>query len=124
MRLLGVDRNTADGPVLYVAGADLMDGTPILDIKPYLPFTDSHPEAAGGFADSVKEYALTVTFPEVLETKIPPDKRAGLYQRLSQDPRPAYQRDPDREYGLHYAGFNVVFSVKGDNLTIKAVETL
>ncbi len=122
VRLLGVELHTVDGPVLHVAGADLMDGTPILDIKPYLPFTDSHPDAVGGFADGVKDYTLTVDFPEVLKARIPPEKQAGLLQILSQDPRPAYQKDPEREYGLHYAGFNVAFIVKGDNLTVKAVE--
>ena len=124
VRLLGVELHTADGPVLHVAGADLMDGTPILDIKPYLPFTDSHPDAVGGFADGVKDHALTVAFPEALKAKIPPEKQAGLCQILSQDPRPAYQRDPQREYGLHYAGFNVMFSVKDNDLTVKAVEIL
>lgn len=124
VRLLKVDLHTPRGPVLCVSGADLMDGTPILDIKPYLPFTDSHPEAIGGFADDVKDHALTVDMPEVLEMRIPPEKREGLRQILSQDPRPAYQQDPEREYGLHYAGFNVMFNVKENRLTVKAVETL
>ena len=124
VRLVGMDLHTPDGPVLYVTGADLMDNTPILDIKPYLPFTDSHPDAIGGFADSVKGYALTVEFPPECEAKIPPDKREGLRQILSQDPRPAYQQDPLREYGLHYANFNVRFTVSAHTLKVIGVEEL
>jgi len=110
------------GPVLEVFGADLMDGTPILDIKPYLPFTDSHPDAAGGFADAVLDYALSVAFPEELLFKIPEDRRAGLLEILAEDPRPSYQNDAGRVYGFLFAGFEVRFTVADGVLTVRSVE--
>ena len=109
------------GPVINVKGADLMDGTPIYDVKPYLPFTDSHPEARGGFADDVKDYALEVVFPEEWLQMIPADKREGLFGILAQDPRPSYQRKPDRVYGLTFAGFDIRFTVMDDVLTVVEV---
>ena len=114
VRLIGVEK-TADGTVLRVSGADLMDGTPILDIKPYLPFTDCHPDAVGGFADDRRAYSLEVQFPEHLLEMIPEKKRASLIELLSEDPRPQYQDDPDREYGLGFAGVNIIFFV-GDGV--------
>lgn len=106
------------GPVLYVAGADLMDGTAIYDIKPYLPYTDSHPEAASGFAGEVLGYELEVVFPEVWLTMIPEEKRKALIAVLKQDPRPSYQHMPERIYGVEFAGFDVRFTVQEQILTV------
>jgi len=108
--------------VLIVEGADLMDGTPIYDIKPYLPITDCHTDAKGGFSDEKSGYSLQVIFPEPLQCCLPAEKLTGLQQILSQDPRPAYQDDPAREYKLSYAGFRIVFQVEKDVLTVKKVE--
>lgn len=108
----------AEGPVLTVSGADLLDGTPILDLKPYLAYTDSHPEAIGGFADPVRDYALEVNCPDALLERLPSDKREPLKQILRQDPRPSYQDDPERRYGFQYAGFDVRFFVKDRVLTV------
>ena len=106
------------GPVLHVRGADLMDGTPIFDIKPYLPYVDAHPDARGGFTDTTKFYTLQVQAePEVLE-QIPADKRDALLGVLRSDPRPSYQHDPERLYGLSFGGVEVKFKVDGDVLTV------
>lgn len=109
------------GPVLHVLGADLMDNTPIYDIKPYLPFTDSHPEAVGGFADPLKDYALEVEFPEQFLRLIPGERREALLGVLAQDPRPSYQNDPQRIYGLQFGGFDIRFTVRGTVLSVCAV---
>ena len=109
------------GHVLHVTGADMVDGTPILDIKPYIPYADCRPDAVGGFADAHAEDRLTVDFPPELLSRIPEDRRATLLDALAQDPRPAYQRDPDRLYGLPYAGFDVKFTVSGNTLTVTDV---
>ncbi len=106
------------GPVLTVAGADLMDGTPIYDIKPYLPYTDSRPHAAGGFAEDVYDYALDVDFPPALLNRIPPEHREALMGLLRQDPRPAYIDDPARRYGFNFLTFDVRFTVDGGKLTV------
>lgn len=106
------------GPVLAVSGADLMDGTPIYDLKPYLPYTDSHPEAVGGFADAFVDYALEVDFPEELLLQIPEDKREALLGILGQDPRPAYLEDPRRLYGFNYLDRDVRFRVEDGRLTV------
>ena len=106
------------GPVLHVAGADLMDGTPIYDVKPYLPYTDSRPDASGGFAEEHLDYALEVEFPPALLARIPEDKRRALLDLLAQDPRPAYIRDPARRYGFNYLDFDVRFTVEGGKLTV------
>lgn len=121
VRLLGVEDHDEYGVVLRVAGADLLDGTPIFDIKPYLAYTDSHPEAIGGFADDVLEYALTVEFPEQLLSRIEPDKRSSLLAVLEQDPRPAYQHDPDRIYALDFATYTVRFCVQETVLKVTDV---
>lgn len=116
-----LDRISVDskkGPVLHVSGVDLMDGTPIYDIKPYLPYADCHPEATGGFAEEVKEYELEVVFPEELLFMIPKSKRKAIIGVLAQDPRPAYHKDPDRRYGVEFAGFDVRFQVKDGVLTV------
>lgn len=122
VRLDRVELDPALGPVLHVSGADLMDGTPIFDIKPYLPYTDSHPQAAGGFTDGLAHTPLTVECSPALLEHIPADSREGLLGVLAGDPRPRYQEDPQRVYGLSFAGRNVKFTVDGDRLTVIAVE--
>lgn len=112
------------GPVLIVSGADLLDGTPIYDIKPYLPFTDSHPDAAGGFADAFVEYGLQVQIDDALLGQIPAGKREALLGVLQQDPRPAYQHDEERVYGVAFGAQNIRFQVQGDVLRVIAVESL
>lgn len=112
VRLEEVELNTPEGPILHVVGADLMDGTPILDIKPYLPYADSHPEAAGGFAEAVKEYHLEVDFPETWKACVTEEEYRVLTQLLEQDPRPSYQEDSARVYGMQYAGLEVKFTVE------------
>lgn len=107
------------GPVLHVAGADLLDGTPIYDIKPYLTYTDSHPEATEGFAGALKEKELKVNFPKELLSYYPEEKRRAVVGILRQDPRPAYDSDETRVYGVEFAGFDVRFTVAGDLLTVK-----
>lgn len=117
VRLEGVERQ--DGAcTLLVSGADMMDGTPIYDIKPYLPYADSRPDASGGFGERMKSYRLRVTAEEALLRPIPPEKRPALLAALEGDPRPAYQHDPTRVYGFLYAGFDVRFTVDEDVLTV------
>lgn len=118
VKLEKVDMDPKDGPVLYVSGADLMNGTPIYDIKPYLAYTDSHPEAVCGFADRVKAYELKVEFPEEFLLQIPEEHRPAAIALLAQDPRPSYQNDPDRRYGMAYAGYDIRFHVRDDVLTV------
>ena len=113
---------TQSGPVLHVVGADLVDGTPIYDIKPYLPYCDSHPEATGGWTDRVEGGTLSVVFPEKLLKAVPESHRSSLVGILEQDPRPRYQDDPERIYGMTYAGVNVKFSVREGVLTVVEVE--
>ena len=108
----------ANAPYLTVSGADLMHGTPIYDIKPYLPHIDSHPEARGGFALPAAAHRLEVRFPEVWLEKVPESLRAGLIEVLAQDPRPSYQHDADRVYGFPFAGLEVRFTVDGEVLTV------
>ena len=124
VKLVEVNLHTKDGPVLYVAGADLADQTPIYDIKPYLPYADCHPDATDAFEESRSAKPLEVVFPDVLLQKIPTDKRAGLIQALSQNPRPGYQHDPNRRYGFNFAGFDVRFQIDGDTLTVAEIVTL
>ena len=124
VKLVNADLHTKDGPVLYVAGADLADGTPIFDIKPYLPYADSHPDALDAFSDSRKAEPLEVVFPEALLAKIPEEKRAGLYQTLRQNPRPGYQHDPTRRYGFNFAGFDVRFTIRANTLTVVEIVPL
>ena len=106
------------GPVLTVCGADLMDGTPIFDIKPYVPYADCRPEAVGGFTDAVDDFLLEVDCPEDLLAFVPEEKRDALLGVLAHDPRPSYQRDPERVYGMAFAGFNVRFRVNGNVLSV------
>lgn len=118
VRLLKVEPNTPEGPVLTVAGADLMDGTPILDIKPYIPYADCQPEATGGFTDTAGDFLLKVEFPPELLERVPEDRREALMGVLSHDPRPSYQRNAERVYGMEFAGWNVRFRVEGDILLV------
>lgn len=107
---------------MRVRGADMLDGTPIYDIKPYLPLADSHPEATGGFAAPLAAHTLRVEFPPELLEKVPRRARAALVEALAQDPRPSYQHDPERVYGMPFAGVDVRFVVNGDVLTVRGVE--
>lgn len=116
-----VEMDEALGPVLHIRGADLLDGTPIYDIKPYLPYVDSHPDARGGFTEETRDYALRVDFPDALLTRIPADKREALLQVLSQDPRPSYQDDPQRVYGMSFAGWEIKFTVSHGVLCVQDV---
>lgn len=118
VRLIDVKLHTAEGPLLYVAGADLLDGTPIFDIKPYLPYTDSHPEARSGFAPTPSDRLLDVECPERLAVKIPVELQSSLFDLLANDPRPSYHDDPERVYGMRFWSYNVKFSVDGKKLTI------
>ena len=123
VRLNGIRPDPKLGPVLEISGADLMNGTPILDIKPYLAYTDSHPDAAGGFTDLNEWRKLTVVFPQELLERIPENRRNSLIGVLEQDPRPSYQKDGARVYGLTFAGQNIRFSVQSGILTVHDVES-
>lgn len=123
VKLLGVEHTEEFGTVLHVGGADLMDGTPIFDVKPYIPYSDSHPEASGGFTDTAGEFLLNVHFPDALLEKLPAGKRSAAIGVLSHDPRPSYQRSADRVYGLVFAGFDIRFTVKDDTLTVIEVNS-
>lgn len=115
---------TKQGPVLHVAGADIRDKTPIYDIKPYLPYCDCHTDATGGFAADVAEYALCVNFPEELLRIFPEEKRRAIVEVLRQDPRPSYQKDSSRQYGVSFAGYDVHFRVERDILKVTEVVKL
>ena len=121
VKLLGVEHAAELGTVLHVGGADLMDGTPIFDIKPYIPYGDCHPDATGGFTDSAGEFLLRVDFPAELLILLPEDKREAAIGVLSHDPRPSYQRKPERIYGLTFAGFDIRFRVREDVLSVVEV---
>ena len=118
VKLEGVEPDTPEGPVLVVSGADLVDGTPIFDIKPYIPYADCHPEAVGGFAGAAPEQVLTVEIPPDLMERVPESRREALIGVLAQDPRPAYQDDPERVYGFGFAGLEVRFTVRDGALTV------
>ena len=124
VKLLGVEHTEKYGTVLHVGGADLMDGTPIFDIKPYIPYSDCKPGASGGFTDHAGDFLLEVDFPQELLKKLPEEKRKAAGGVLSHDPRPSYQRNADRVYGLSFAGFDIRFTVAGKNLTVQTVEPL
>ena len=121
VKLAGIEQTAEQGPVLHIRGADLMDGTPILDIKPYIPYADAHPEALGGFAAVPAGETLEVIIPPELLEKIPPERREALRGVLAQDPRPHYQDDPERIYGFGFAGMEVRFSVEGSRLTVREI---
>ena len=118
VKIEGIEKTEKHGTVIHVSGADMADGTPIYDIKPYLPHVDAHPEAMGGFAGDVAGYGLEVVFPEELLAKIEPEKRGALIGALEGDPRPSYQSDPDRVYGFLFAGKDVRFRVRDGVLTV------
>ena len=118
VKLIGVEQTENEGFVLKVSGADLLDGTPIFDIKPYLAYVDSHPEASNGFALDEKEGSVEVEFPENLLSLIPENKRKALIAVLAQDPRPGYQDDCERIYGIEFAGFDVRFTVSENKLKV------
>ena len=121
VKLVSVDK-TADGLALTVSGADLMNGTPIYDIKPYLPYADCKPEATGGFTDTTEKRTVTVAFSEEAEKKLLPEMRKALASVLKEDPRPAYQEDPDREYIFSFASAQIHFTVKEGNLLVTKVD--
>ena len=121
VRLERVEQHPALGPVLLVSGADLMDGTPILDIKPYLPYGDCHPDAVGGFASAPAGAVLEVEIPPSLLAQVPEDRREALIGVLAQDPRPHYQKDSDRVYGFGFAGLEVRFTVSEGHLTVREI---
>ena len=118
VRLESIETTKKDGPVLHVLGADLMDQTPIVDIKPYIRYTDCHPDAVSGFADRVKNEPLEVVFPAELLQKLPEEKRRSAVEILKEDPRPAYQEDPGRRYGTAFAGWDIRYHVKDGVLTV------
>lgn len=122
VKILGLQKTEDYGTVIRVAGADLMDGTPIFDIKPYIPYCDSHPDAVGGFTDTAEDFILEVEIPQHLLENFPVDKRQALLDLLSHDPRPSYQQDPSRIYGLAFAGHNIRFTVENKVLTVHNIE--
>ena len=124
VRLDRVELHPRLGPLIYVRGADLLDGTPIYDIKPYLPYADCRPEATGGFTDGGEDYRLEVDIPARWLERVPEEKRPALRGVLAQDPRPAYQRDPDRVYGLDFAGLEVRFAVRDGLLTVVEIRRI
>ena len=118
LELVGIEKTENEGDVLLVRGADMLDGTPIYDIKPYLPFTDSHPDAKGGFAEEVFDYSLKVDFPEELLARVSEEYREPLVKILSEDPRPSYKKKSEKKYGMLFADVEVFFVVKDDLLTV------
>lgn len=122
VRLLEVKHTQQYGTVLIVGGADLLDGTPIFDIKPYILYGDCIPQATGGFTDRVGDFLLDVKFPQELLEKLPADKQAAAVGVLSHDSRPSYQRKPGRVYGLNFAGFDIRFTVEDAVLTVQSVQ--
>ena len=124
VKIISIESTAENGTVIHVAGADLMDGTPIFDIKPYIPYGDCHPEALGGFTSTAGDFLLQVVFPRELLEKLPKNKQEAAMELLSHDPRPSYQAQSDRIYGLSFAGFDIRFSVENDVLYVKEVIAL
>lgn len=124
VKLESVEIDAGYGPILHVTGADMVDGTPIYDIKPYLPYVDSHPEAKGGFAEELKGKKLEVVLSQECEELFDEDERRILIQILSQDPRPSYQNDPARIYGMEYAGWEIKFRIEGERLFVCMIEKI
>lgn len=122
VKLAGIEQTAEFGTVLKIRGADLMDGTPILDIKPYIPYADSHPDAVGGFASAPAGETLKVHIPPELMALVPENRREALRGVLAQDPRPHYQDDPERVYGFGFAGLEVKFSVDGTHLIVSDIQ--
>lgn len=124
VKILGLEHTEEFGTVIHVGGADLMDGTPIFDIKPYIPYSDCHPEASGGFTQNAEAYLLKVEIPDNLLETVPKDKREPLLGVLSHDPRPSYQKDSDRIYGLTFSGLDVRFQINGKTLTVLEINSI
>ncbi len=124
VRLTGIRMDEKLGPVLEVSGADILDGTPIYDVKPYLAYTDSHPDAVGGFSDTVRDYKLRVVFPDDLKAQVPQEHHSALHRVLEQDPRPSYQNDPTRVYGFRFADMDIRFTVEEDTVTVVEIVKL
>lgn len=122
VRLTGIEQHATLGAVLHVTGADLMDGTPIYDIKPYLPYTDSHPDARSGFAPQAADSLLEVQCPQELLEVLPPALRPSLTALLAHDPRPQYQHDPGRLYGMEYGGCEIKFRVTGQTAVVERID--
>ena len=122
VRLTGIEQHANLGAVLHVTGADLMDGTPIYDIKPYLPYTDSHPDARSGFAPQAADTLLEVQCPQELLEVLPPALRQSLTALLAHDPRPQYQHDPGRLYGMEYGGCEIKFRVTGQTAVVERID--
>lgn len=122
VKLEAIEWESKRGPLLHVSGIDLRHNTPIYDIKPYLPYVDCHTDAIGGFAHEVKDYALEVSFPAELLQMFPKDKQKAIVEVLKQDPRPSYHQDPNRVYGMEFAGFDVRFTVADQKLTVIQVQ--
>lgn len=122
VKIEGFEKSEKYGTIINISGADLMDGTPILDIKPYVPHSDCIPDAVGGFSDDVKDYRLGVDFPDEIKKKLEPSFVETVTEILANDPRPSYHNDPDRVYGFSYEGYEIRFSVDGDRLTVIEVE--
>lgn len=121
VKIVGIEQTEENGTVIHVAGADLMDGTPIFDIKPYIPYGDCHPEALGGFTSTAGDFILQVDFPQHLLALLPEDKQNAAMELLSHDPRPSYQAQSNRIYGLSFAGFDIRFTVENKMLHVKEV---
>ena len=125
VKLSTIQMDTPDGPVIYVSGADLMDGTPIYDIKPYIKYADSRPEAVCGYVDQLQERSLKVVLPGKLADRIAESEIIqSLIETLRLDPRPSYHDDPEREYGMSFAGYNVRFKVKGSILEVLSLKMI
>lgn len=122
VKLEAIEQTASEGTVLVVSGADLLDGTPIYDIKPYITYSDSHPDAISGFAEEVRDYHLNVVFCKELLSKVRVSKQSALIKVLEQDPRPSYQNDPDREYGMKFSDYEIFFKVADSTLTVTQVE--
>lgn len=122
VKLERIEMHETLGPILHILGADLMNHTPIYDIKPYLPYTDSHPDATGGFTEETNQYYLEVEFPDHLTHELSPNEVTNIREILAQDPRPAYQKDPERIYGFEYAGYEIKFKVQNEKLTVCQVD--
>ena len=123
VKILGLEETEEFGTVVHVGGADLMDGTPIFDIKPYIPYSDCHTDAVGGFTQTAGDFSLDVDISDNLLNKIPESKREALLGVLSHDPRPSYQKDSDRIYGLEFSGLDVRFQIKENRLTVIEINT-
>ena len=121
VKLIGIEEREGEGLTLLVSGADMLDGTPIYDIKPYLSYTDSHPDAVGGFSDAVRDYSVKVDISPELLGRVEPSKQKVLIGMLEGDPRPQYKKDGDAEYGLRYADYEIKFTVDGGVLTVKDI---